>query len=116
MAVTQRGGGPVTSAAVGDALELHFAVQGKPETHSLSTVPCLLRFFIFCSSFFVSKFVFYILMNVLWFSTMPDANSPYEIFVRELVAKDGNDQNEILLLDASGMRLALDTVASRGWK
>jgi hypothetical protein len=31
-----------------------------------------------------------------------DLDSPYEIFVRELVAKDGNDQNEILLLDASG--------------
>jgi hypothetical protein len=32
-----------------------------------------------------------------------DLNSPYEIFVRELVAKDGNDQNEILLLDALGL-------------
>jgi hypothetical protein len=32
-----------------------------------------------------------------------DLNSPYEIFVRELVAKDGNDQNEILLLDAQGL-------------
>jgi len=31
-----------------------------------------------------------------------DQDSPYEIFVRELVAKDGNDQNEIVLLDSVG--------------
>ncbi len=36
-----------------------------------------------------------------------DLNSPYEIFVRELVAKDGNDQNEILLLDAQGLYILL---------
>ena len=29
MAVTLRGGGPVQSAAVGDALELHFSVLGR---------------------------------------------------------------------------------------
>ena len=29
-------------------------------------------------------------------------DSPYEIFVRELVAKDGNDQTEIVLLDSNG--------------
>ena len=31
-----------------------------------------------------------------------DMSSPYEIFVRDLVAKDGNDQSEITLLDESG--------------
>ena len=31
-----------------------------------------------------------------------DLESPYEIFVRELVAKDGNDQTEIVLLDSNG--------------
>ena len=31
-----------------------------------------------------------------------DLDSPYEIFVRELIAKDGNDQNEIVLLDSIG--------------
>ena len=31
-----------------------------------------------------------------------DPDSPYEVFVRELIAKDGNDQNEIVLLDANG--------------
>ena len=48
--------------------------------------------------------------------TILDLESPYEIFVRELIAKvldekkikinlmdqDGNDQNEIMLLDANG--------------
>ena len=58
MTVTERGGGEVRAAAVGDPLELHF--------------------------------------------TILDQDSPYEIFVRELIAKDGNDQNEIVLLDAVG--------------
>ena len=31
-----------------------------------------------------------------------DPESPYEVFVRELIAKDGNDQNEIMLLDSNG--------------
>ncbi len=31
-----------------------------------------------------------------------DAESPYEIFVRDLLAKDGNDQNQISLLDSQG--------------
>ena len=31
-----------------------------------------------------------------------DQSSPYEIFVRDLVAKDGNDQSEIVLLDSRG--------------
>ena len=31
-----------------------------------------------------------------------DQTSPYEIFVRDLVAKDGNDQSEITLLDGRG--------------
>ena len=31
-----------------------------------------------------------------------DPESPYEVFVRELIAKDGNDQNEIVLLDSNG--------------
>ncbi|XP_068220289.1 uncharacterized protein [Palaemon carinicauda] len=31
-----------------------------------------------------------------------DANSPYEIFVRDLVAMDGQDNSEILLLDENG--------------
>ncbi|KAH8383570.1 hypothetical protein KR009_009342 [Drosophila setifemur] len=31
-----------------------------------------------------------------------DANSPYEIFVRELVAMDGSDSAEITLIDANG--------------
>ena len=31
-----------------------------------------------------------------------DEDSPYEVFVRELIAKDGNDQNEIVLLDSNG--------------
>ncbi|EDW27966.1 GL27255 [Drosophila persimilis] len=31
-----------------------------------------------------------------------DANSPYEIFVRELVAMDGTDSAEITLIDANG--------------
>ena len=31
-----------------------------------------------------------------------DQESPYEVFVRELIAKDGNDQNEIVLLDSNG--------------
>jgi len=31
-----------------------------------------------------------------------DVNSPYEIFVRELVALDGRDSSEILLIDADG--------------
>ena len=31
-----------------------------------------------------------------------DAQSPYEIFVRDLVAKDGNDQSEIVLIDSRG--------------
>ena len=34
--------------------------------------------------------------------TILDPDSPYEIFVRELIAKDGNDQNEIVLLDSIG--------------
>jgi len=58
MSVTERGGGEVKSAAVGDSLELHFEIM--------------------------------------------DIDSPYEIFVRELIAKDGNDQNEIVLLDSIG--------------
>ena len=58
MTVTQRGGGRVERAQVGDQLELHF--------------------------------------------TIADMESPYEVFVRELIAKDGNDQNEIMLLDANG--------------
>ena len=52
--VTERGGGDVDSAQVGDALELHFEIF--------------------------------------------DQQSPYEIFVRDLVAKDGNDNNEIVLI------------------
>ena len=31
-----------------------------------------------------------------------DQQSPYEIFVRDLVAKDGNDQSEIVLIDSRG--------------
>jgi len=31
-----------------------------------------------------------------------DLSSPYEIFVRDLIAKDGNDQSEIVLLDSQG--------------
>ena len=31
-----------------------------------------------------------------------DQASPYEIFVRDLVAKDGNDQSEIVLIDSRG--------------
>ncbi|KAH7935907.1 hypothetical protein HPB52_014960 [Rhipicephalus sanguineus] len=31
-----------------------------------------------------------------------DSNSPYEIFVRELVAMDGVDSSEILLVDSHG--------------
>ena len=31
-----------------------------------------------------------------------DQESPYEVFVRELIAKDGNDQNDIVLLDSNG--------------
>ncbi len=31
-----------------------------------------------------------------------DERSPYEIFVRDLVAKDGNDQSEIVLIDSNG--------------
>ena len=31
-----------------------------------------------------------------------DEQSPYEIFVRDLLAKDGNDQNQIVLLDGQG--------------
>ena len=31
-----------------------------------------------------------------------DVNSPFEIFVRELVAMDGSDRSEILLIDADG--------------
>lgn len=31
-----------------------------------------------------------------------DEQSPYEIFVRDLVAKDGNDQSEIVLIDSRG--------------
>ena len=31
-----------------------------------------------------------------------DPESPYEIFVRDLVAKDGNDQSEIILIDSRG--------------
>ena len=58
MTVTQRGGGRVERAQVGDQLELHF--------------------------------------------TIADMESPYEVFVRELIAKDGNDQNEIMLLDSNG--------------
>ena len=38
----------------------------------------------------------------LHFSILDPENSPYEIFVRELIAKDGNDQNEIMLLDSDG--------------
>ncbi len=48
MKITERGGGDVTSAKVGDPLELRFEIF--------------------------------------------DQESPYEIFVRDLVAKDGNDQ------------------------
>ena len=58
MKVTERGGADVTSAQVGDALELHFEIF--------------------------------------------DEQSPYEIFVRDLVAKDGNDQAEIVLIDSRG--------------
>ena len=31
-----------------------------------------------------------------------DEESPYEIFVTDLMAKDGNDQNQILLIDSDG--------------
>lgn len=31
-----------------------------------------------------------------------DRNSPYEIFVRELVAMDGIDSSEIILIDSDG--------------
>lgn len=31
-----------------------------------------------------------------------DPNSPYEIFVRELVAMDGVDSSEIVLIDSDG--------------
>ena len=31
-----------------------------------------------------------------------DTDTPYEVFVRELIAKDGNDQHEIVLLDSNG--------------
>lgn len=31
-----------------------------------------------------------------------DKNSPYEIFVRELVAMDGVDSSEIVLIDSDG--------------
>lgn len=31
-----------------------------------------------------------------------DADTPYEIFVRELVAMDGQDNSEILLIDGRG--------------
>ena len=48
MKITERGGGDVNSAKVGDPLELRFEIF--------------------------------------------DMESPYEIFVRDLVAKDGNDQ------------------------
>jgi len=58
MKVTERGGGDVNSAQVGDPLELHFEIF--------------------------------------------DQESPYEIFVRDLVAKDGNDNNEIVLIDSDG--------------
>ena len=58
MKVTERGGGDVNSAQVGDPLELHFEIF--------------------------------------------DQQSPYEIFVRDLVAKDGNDNNEIILIDSDG--------------
>ena len=58
MKITERGGGDVKSAQVGDALELRFEIL--------------------------------------------DQQSPYEISVRDLVAKDGNDQAEITLLDALG--------------
>ena len=58
MKITERGGGDVKSAQVGDALELRFEIL--------------------------------------------DVGSPYEISVRDLVAKDGNDQAEITLLDSRG--------------
>ena len=58
MKITERGGGDVKSAQVGDSLELRFEIL--------------------------------------------DLKSPYEISVRDLVAKDGNDQAEITLLDSLG--------------
>ena len=58
MKITERGGGDVKSAQVGDSLELRFEIL--------------------------------------------DLQSPYEITVRDLVAKDGNDQAEITLLDSRG--------------
>ena len=58
MKITERGGGDIKSAQVGDSLELRFEIL--------------------------------------------DLQSPYEISVRDLVAKDGNDQAEITLLDSLG--------------
>ena len=58
MKITERGGGDIKTAQVGDALELRFEIL--------------------------------------------DMESPYEISVRDLVAKDGNDQAEIILLDSLG--------------
>ena len=58
MKITERGGGDIKTAQVGDSLELRFEIL--------------------------------------------DLESPYEISVRDLVAKDGNDQAEIILLDSLG--------------
>jgi hypothetical protein len=37
----------------------------------------------------------------LWFEIL-DRNSPYDMFVRELVAMDGVDSSEIVLIDSDG--------------
>ena len=38
----------------------------------------------------------------LRFEIQDKSNSPYEIFVRELIASDGIDASEILLIDSIG--------------
>ena len=43
----------------------------------------------------------------LRFEIQDKGNSPYEIFVRELIASDGIDASEILLIDSIGYVLIL---------
>lgn len=75
MRITDRTGSNIQSAQVGDALMIRFEIVETSSECFVHSLSCI-----------------YIAL----------ALGPFEIFVRELVAIDGQDQSEIVLIDSNG--------------
>ena len=82
-------GGDVLTARVGDPLALRFQIEDRWDK------PCLRSL--------LGKHLHLLLLQIdRCHRVLTIRGSPYQIFVRELVAMDGSDASEILLIDSIG--------------